>query len=77
MSKGLTKAQVSALKECEYCMACGVLYWWRRATMVQLAGLGLAETWISPSLAHRPNRKVKPYRLTPAGRALLQSESKP
>lgn len=65
----LTEAERGTLHEIARWTARGKQYWWRRASCAKLAEKGLAEPYAPPGV--REEAKRKPYRLTPAGRALL------
>lgn len=45
-------------------------FWWRRASMADLAAHGLVEEW-KPALLANSKRKTLPYRITLAGQAAL------
>ncbi|MGR9413115.1 hypothetical protein [Rhizobium leguminosarum] len=63
---------MAALKELStYSDRTNRLYWFRQASMRELAVLGYAEQWLPPSVAERPRMKQRPWRITDAGRAAL------
>lgn len=72
----LTKRLQDALRQVGSCDGKNVCFWWLRASMSKLEALGLTEQYMPPSVAERPRLKLRPYRITPAGLALLNAEAK-
>lgn len=66
----LTATQSAALKEVGSYRGRNLCYWWRRASMAQLAEMGLVETY-RPKSMERSRSKTLPYRITEAGRTAL------
>lgn len=64
-----------ALAECARHNNRGICYWFRTASMEKLAALGLVEQWTPPSVAVRKRMKIRPWRVTAAGRAALSPET--
>lgn len=66
---------LSALAEVARYEGKNQLYWWRRASMGQLAELGLTEPYRPASMANGKG-KTLPYRITTAGRRALAEAGK-
>jgi hypothetical protein len=71
----LTPQLRAALAECAAHNRRDNLYWWRRTSMAKLEAMGLVEVYTPPSVAERPKLKLRPYRITPAGRLALQEKN--